>query len=80
MYIDSFVFITFNSQDKAEKAKPKPVQFTISPETLTNVKEVSQATNKNRVLFCSSRGANFFKKGLVYFRSRMCQSSKSREN
>lgn len=67
MYIDSFVFMTFNSQDKAEKAKPKPVQFTISPETLTNVKEVSQATNKNRVLFCSSRGAHFFKKRSCIF-------------
>lgn len=49
-----------NSQDKAEKAKPKPVQFTISPETLTNVKEVSQATNKSRISLL------FFKRKLFF--------------
>ncbi|XP_022320563.1 vacuolar protein sorting-associated protein 26C-like [Crassostrea virginica] len=31
--------VEYSDKDKLEKAKPKPVQFTISPETLTNVKE-----------------------------------------
>ena len=31
-------------QEQEEKAKPKPIAFTISPETLTNIKEVTIVT------------------------------------
>ena len=39
--------IEYKSQADEEKAKPKPIAFTITPETLAGVKEVSTALSCN---------------------------------